>query len=262
MTNNPACLRRTLLPVLLCTALSACVGISTKRTTDLPETPGAQAFPVQVAFIVHVQPVDPHPIDPDLSSTLRQREAEAWVAALSPYADKRHIYLMVNDNPHNMPADFREFCRTHPVVEISDGDDPAHTKSYIPLRNLGATLIDLSTLGFVQLPLSFPYAAHFTLTLPAAPDVPQGGQAQTVTREYDFERRATLRPLYPIPNGDDYVGGYVVPMPGSCPNCAGFFALALSDWRAKEKRKLIAQFLFDIRPQLDQYARQTHDSRQ
>lgn len=259
MTNNPARLRRTLLPILLCTFLSACVGISTKRTTNLPETPGAQALPVQVAFIVHVQPVDPSPADPDLSYALRKKEAESWVDALSPYADKRHIYLAVNDNRHNMPAEMQEFCRTHPVVEITDGDDPAHTQSYIPLRNFGATLIDLSTLGFVQLPLAFPYAAHFTLTLPAQDTQ---GQAQTIAREYNFERRATLRPLYPIPTGDDYVGGYVLPGPSGCRECAGLFAISLSDWRTREKRKLIAQFLLDIRPQLDQYARQTQDSRQ
>ncbi len=263
MTTKLAHLQRTLLPALLCTALSACVGISTKRTTDLPEAPGVQALPVPVAFIVHLQPLDPNPIDPRFSGAQREREAEAWVAALSPYAEKRHIYVAVNDNPHNMPAEMQEFGRTHPVVEISDGDDPAHTKSYIPLRNFGATVIDLSTLGFVQLPLSFPYAAHFTLNLPAAQNTPEGAQAQTVTREYDFERRATPRPLYPIPNGDDYVGFYVVPMPGSCPDCAGAFAIALSDWRVREKRKLVAHFLRDMRPQLEQFARRAaeQDSR-
>ncbi len=233
--------------------LSACVGISTQRTNNLPEMPGTQAAPVQMAFIVHVQHIK-DPFDPDLARDSVRSETNAWVAALAPYADKRHIFVAVNDNRSNMPAELREFCRTHPVVDISDGDDPTRDKPGTSLRNFGATLLDLSTAGLTPLPLTFPYAAHFTLTLPAPPNAASGDKTQAVKLDYPFERRATPTPLYIIPNGDEFAFFWTVPISNNC--CGGFAALAMTDWRTREKRKLIAQFLRDVRPLLDQYAQQ------
>ncbi len=255
MTTRPlfCTLLRTLLRALLYSGLAGCVGISTRQATTLPEAPAAPAaLPVPVAFIVHLElrddPRAQHFGEPP--GFYSRREAPAWATALSAFAAPEHILIAGSAGQPDMTPEFAEFCRTHPVVDITPVWD--REAATIPRRIafVGSLLVDITTLGLVPLPAHSPHRADFRLTLPGAT---AGAAPHDVN--YAFERKQTLAPFYviPIPQGDDYSLLLVPP----CSGCGAtlLFQEDRTDWRIEEKRRLLAQFVRDIRPQLTQYAR-------
>lgn len=254
MTTHPRfrTLLRMLLPVLLYSGLTGCMAISTKQATTLPPAPAAQeALPVQVAFIVHLQQGHGYGAqdfgeNPNFYSP---REAPAWAAALSTFAPTEHILIAKAGWKPIMTPEFAEFCRTHPVVDISPVWD---REAATPLRRIafvGSLLLDMTTLGLIPLPAYTPYRAEFRLTLPGAMDATPHGM------NYAFERKQTLPPLFVIPQGDEYTLWLIPP----CESCTPTLLSQedRTDWRTEEKRRLLAQFVRDVRPRLAAYARQT-----
>ncbi len=233
---------------LLCQTLAGCVAASVDRSNDLPRAPAAGELPlppVAVAFIVH----PPFRDNSDVQEN--KRESEAWAVALGDYAESRRIFVDSNNNPNNMPMELQEFCRTHPVVEVSGNEDPAARAHAQDWGNLGAMAVDLVSLGLIPLRHSTRYVGHFSLVLPGDP-ASAGDQAWT--RDYGYARSYKLSPLYPLATGDQFYGGYFIPVANGC--CAGTFQPDLTDWRVEEKRQLVAQFMREVRPRLEQYARQ------
>lgn len=245
---------RTLLLGLLCQGLAGCMTISTQHATNLPEPPVAQdaAVPVQVAFIVHLQGAhatdfgeNPQFYDP--------REGLAWGQALSALAVPEHILIAGPEARPQMTLEFAEFCRTHPVVDITPIWDRESATFLKRFAYVGAMLVDLSSLGLIPLPAIAPYRAQFRLTLPEAT-----GGAAPGELSYAFDRKLTLPPLYLIPQGDEYSTWLIPPCSGCQPIL--LFQVDRTDWRVDEKRRLLGQFLHDVRPQLEQYARGAQSS--
>lgn len=235
---------RLLALALLCQALAGCVpfAVSSKQATTLPRAPAAQsrpALPVPVAFIVHLPDSQQHFGEPRHYSS--PNEATAWASVLSGYAEPDHFLIAGEEKqPDTTPA-FAEFCRTHPVVDINLGWDYESATILKRTAAVGAALVGVSTLGLVPLPAAAPYRAQFRLILPdqAAHEL-----------SYAFDRKMTLAPLFLIPSGDTYslfLAGPIGP-----PSLLG--QVDRTDWRVEEKRRLLAQFLQDARPLLEQYA--------
>lgn len=255
MTPHPlfrTMLRKLLLAVLY-SGLAGCIAISTKQTSTLPDAPAEQGtLPVPVAFIVHLHVrdspgaqefgEDPHFYSP--------REAPAWAAALSAFAAPEHILIADPGGRPDMTPEFAEYCRIHPVVDITPAWDRESATILRRMAYVGSLIVGMTTLGLIPLPASSPYRAEFRLTLPG---MSAGAAPSDMT--YAFERKQTIAPLYliPIPQGDEYTLFLIPP----CEDCNPILLTQedRTDWRIEEKRRLLAQFVRDVQPQLVQYAR-------
>lgn len=275
MRNAPrllcAALRRLLLPLMLCLGLSGCVVMSTTQDNTLPKppaTPPNQPIaktvvpkpPVEMAFIVHLWR-KPGNLNNRLDEAAN--EAVAWKDALSRLTLPEHILVTGPKTPSELSPLFADFCRTHPVVEI-DYHQGDMTFSYF-LRGLGAMTLNMASMGWLPLPASTPYVAKFSLTLPQ--DAPPGAMAtltdaaklasfdvpgETAHKDYSFDRQEAFAPYIFLPIGDEFTVWLVPP----CQGCRAekIDQVDRTDWRIEEKRRLLAQFFREIRPQLEQYA--------
>lgn len=256
--NTPPVIRtllRKLLLALLCAGLAGCVvvAVSTRQDSTLPgatAAQGAATLPVPVAFIVHLQGDHTTKFGED-RRFYSPREAPAWAMALSGLAAPEHVLIAGLDERPDMTPEFAEFCRTHPVVDITPAWDRESATFASRIALVGSLLVDFSTLGLIPLPAFTPYRAQFRLTLP----VGAGGAASRET-SYAFKRRQTLPPLFLIPQGDEY-SLFLVPLCQYCGAPTLLDQVDRTDWRIEEKRRLLAQFMRDARPQLEQYARDT-----
>ncbi len=254
VTSLPA-LRRAALLALLCQALAGCMGVSTSVGNNLATAPPAakQAPRLPVAFVIHPPPN--HGRDDELARE-KQKESVAWATALGDYAPPGHIYIASTSNPNNMPGELREFCRTHPVVDIYNDED-ASREGTLVLTSIVAVPLDLASYGLLPLPVVEPYTARFRLTLPGdKPYTPveADAPAPAMKQEYAYLRKETVSPLVLFPIGDIFRIYFVPP----CSGCGGGLIGAddLSKWRQQEKRQLIARFMREAQPSLEQYTKQ------
>jgi hypothetical protein len=263
-----AVLQRMLLPLMLCLGLSGCMVISTNQENTLPKpppTPPNQPIaktvvprpPVEMAFIVHLSH-KPQNLNNHLDEAAN--EARAWNAALGKLTLPEHI-LIAGPNAAAYPPEFAAFCRTHPLVEID-----YHTGDFTfmhVVRGLGGATINMASMGWIPLPMPTPYVAQFSLTLPGKEGAAGGSMADAVKfawrnapveiahLEYRFDRHETFAPYIILPIGDENSLWLVPP----CQGCRAekIDQYDRTDWRIEEKRRLLAQFLREIAPQLEHY---------
>ncbi len=257
---------------LLCLTLPACVPVATIQSNNLPAAPAAQATqrpPAEMAYIVHLYGMPGSHSGADdstynyLYSSREEytQEAKSWTTTLTALAAPDHILITEQRSAPPLQPGFAEFCRTHPVVDIYNHPDYRRTGAFSYIVNLGAFALDTASLGLLPLRYQYHYTAEFRLTLPPEhqdtrrEDPEHAPSAPAVQQGYAYLRREHLSPLLFLPLGDKYSLCDELPActfhPMAITELAAF---DLSDWRTQEKRQLMAQFLRDIRPQLEQYA--------
>lgn len=246
-----------LLAAALSVCLTGCVSVSVDRSNDLPKAPASLAAlplpPVPVAFIV--KPSLPKFTD-SIAENENRREVEAWKLALQDYADSSRIYIQSGGDLAGMPADLRGFCRTHPVVTVRIFEDTERDLRLETFENFGVMVVDLASLGLVPLNYRSRYKAQFSLALPGDAIAAQPGVGVSLQQDYSFARLFSLSPLYLLPSGDQVYGIYDVGLD------ADSYQTDLTDWRIEEKRGLLARFMREAQPLLEQYARRAATARE